>query len=273
MEGPSLLILKEELEKFRGRKVLTVSGNTQQPKELLRGRTLKTIDTWGKNLFLFFEKKNAPTVLTKTHFMMFGSYRVDDPKEGRTPRLQLDFKNGSVYFYACSIRFDAQEYFQNLDRDVDLMSNRWSRRHVVDLMRKKKKSPLCDILLDQTIFAGSGNIVKNEVLFNLRLHPMTPLAKIEERDWPKLAEAVHDYCRHFYEWKKNFELRRHWQVYRQFRCPLCDNKLTRESLGHMHRRTFYCKKHQHLIRKKKKLIVHAVLPPVTKKVSEPALDH
>src|SRR5437016_2680152 len=111
MEGPSLLILKEELGKFRGGKVLRVSGNTQQPKDLLRGRILMSIETWGKNLFLFFGKKSAPPVLVKTHFMMFGSYRIDEPKEERTPRLQLDFSNGSIYFYACSIRFDAEEYF------------------------------------------------------------------------------------------------------------------------------------------------------------------
>lgn len=273
MEGPSLLILKEELQKFRGRKILKVSGNTQQPKELLQGRTLKTIDTWGKNLFLSFDKKGSPPILTKTHFMMFGSYRIDEPKD-RVPRLQLDFQNGSIYFYACSIRFDADEYFKNLDRAVDLMSEGWNRKHVVDLLKKKKKAPLCDVLLDQTLFAGSGNIVKNEVLFNLRLHPLTALSKIADRDLPKLAEAVHDYCWHFYEWKKKFELRRHWQVYRRSRCPLCDTKLNHEELGRMKRRTFYCKKHQPRIAKMKRLTVHDVLPPAAPfKGAEPRLDH
>ena len=40
VEGPSLVILQEELEQFRGQKVLKVTGNTKQPKESLTHRTL-----------------------------------------------------------------------------------------------------------------------------------------------------------------------------------------------------------------------------------------
>ena len=59
MEGPSLVILREELEPFRGRKVLHVAGNTKQPKETLRNRTLSSIQTWGKQLFLGFSSSRA----------------------------------------------------------------------------------------------------------------------------------------------------------------------------------------------------------------------
>jgi endonuclease VIII len=275
MEGPSLVILREELEQFRHQKVRKVSGNTKQPKESLRGCTLDSIDTWGKQLFLAFAstRRGAAPIVTKTHFLMFGSYRINEPRIGRVPRLELTFKNGIVYFYACSIKFGADEDFQGLDRRVDLMSQGWEEDHVVDLMRRKKHAALCDLFLDQTVFAGSGNIVKNEVLFNIRRHPLTRLVHVSSKDWLKVARAVREYCWNFYEWKKKFELRKHWQVYRQAKCPLCDTKLVRENLGAFQRTTFYCPQHQRLLRRVRNLEVFPVLPIRWLHEAEPPVDH
>lgn len=276
MEGPSLLILKEELKPFKKQKVLAVSDNTKQPKDLLVGRTLSKVDTWAKNLFLSF-KSEKDTILTKTHFLMFGSYRINEPRPERTPRLEIKFPNGVLYLYACSVKFSADEYLASVDREVDLMSKKWNVEHVVEMMEKKKKLPLCDLLLDQRVFAGSGNIVKNEVLFNLRIHPLTPLSRIPKKDWPRIATAVHDYMWKFYKWKKQFMLRRHWQVMRQRDCPLCGEKLVKKNLGKNERRTFFCAKHQPLPKKKTSLRVHQVLPLRALKkgpaVKEARLDH
>lgn len=276
MEGPSLVILRGELEPFLGKKVLRVSGNTKQSKELLKGRTLSQIDIWGKVLFLFFSapgKKGKEPLVTKTHFLMFGSYRINDPKPERSPRLQLEFKNGIIYFYACSIQLDAQDYYENLDRKVNVLSESWDEAYVLSLMKKKSKYLLCDLLLDQNLFAGSGNIVKNEVLFNIRRHPLTKLSQLQATDWPKLIHAVRVYCENFYTWKKKFELRKHWQVYRQHKCPLCGEKLIKENLGKFHRKTFYCAKHQKLPKTKQRLTVHAVLPIKPSTEREAPFDH
>jgi endonuclease VIII len=275
MEGPSLVILRQELEPFRGQTVLKVSGNTKQPKESLRGCTLQAIDTWGKQLFLAFasKKRGASLIVTKTHFLMFGSYRINDPRIGRIPRLELTFKNGVVYFYACSIKFGADKDLQALDRRVDLMSNQWEEDHVVHLMLRRKNAALCDLFLDQTVFAGSGNIVKNEVLFNIRRHPLTKVSHVASKDWPKVARAVREYCWNFYEWKKKFELRKHWQVYRQVKCPICGRKLVREKVGAFLRRTFYCPHHQRLLRRVQRLEVFPVLPMRRMPEAERPVDH
>ena len=275
MEGPSLLILKQELSGFLNRRVIRVGGNTKQPKDLLKGCKLTRVDTWGKNLFLHFEGKGRPALrfVTKTHFLMFGSYRINEPRPDRSPRLELTFQNGVVDFYSCSMRFIEDDYLKDLDQKTDLMSEQWDISHVLGLMRLKKNAMLCDLLLDQTVFTGSGNIIKNEVLFNIRRHPLTRLSQILEKDWPKLAEAVHAYCWNFYEWKKKFELRKHWQVYRQSTCPLCGTKLTREKLGKFQRRTFYCPQHQPMRSRLKRLTVHPVLPMKPSTQPEARLDH
>jgi endonuclease-8 len=273
VEGPSLVILREELEPFRGQKVLKVGGNTKQPKESVRHQMLQRIDTWGKQLFLTFSSSSGSPIVTKTHFLMFGSYSINKPKPQRSPRLELKFRDGAVYFYACSIRFGAEGHFRDLDRRVDLMSDCWDKAHVVDLMGRKRNAFLCDLFLDQNIFAGSGNIVKNEVLFNIRRHPLTKLAHVSEKDWPRLAEAVHEYCWNFYEWKKEYQLRKHWQVYRQSKCPLCDRKLVRENVGKFARRTFYCAQHQPLPTRIRKLQIFRVLPVERQIPRERPIDH
>jgi len=272
MEGPSLVILKEELEPFVGKKVLKVGGNTKQPKESIERHTLCDVETWGKQLFLTFSAGRSLPIVTKTHFLMFGSYRINNPKPERSPRLELHFRNGVVSFYACSVKFSSDDYLKDLDPRVDLMSDRWNNAHVVDLMVRKREAFLCDLFLDQSIFAGSGNIVKNEVLFNIRRHPLTKLVQVSARDWPRLAEAVHEYCWKFYEWKKQFQLRKHWQVYRQNRCPLCHRKLVTERVGKFLRGTFYCPMHQMRERRIRKLDVFPVLP--AQRLGPPeGLDH
>ncbi len=275
MEGPSLLILKEELQPYIGKKIIKVSGNTRQPKTSLKGTVLSSVDTWAKVLFMTFvaPKKSSKPVITKTHFLMFGSYRINDPKENRQPRLELKLKNGILYFYTCSIKFGADEYLKSVDRKVDVMSEHWDLDHVLHLMKKKSRSYLCDLLLDQTIFAGSGNIVKNEVLFNIRRNPKIFLSQIPKKDWPKVALAVRDYCWNFYDWKKKYELRKHWQIYRNHVCPLCKSKLVKESTGRLARKSFYCPKCQKLKPKSTKLKVFEVLPMKNPKGRDPRIDH
>lgn len=275
MEGPSLVILKEELKPFVGKKVLHVSGNTKQPKDELLGLTLNAVHIWGKVLFLEFSK-GKKSLWTRTHFMMFGSYRIDDPKPNRDPRLTLEFSNGTFYTYACAFRFVEKAGFTDLDRRVDVLSRQWDEAHVLKLIGKKQDAHLCDIFLDQNLFAGSGNIVKNEVLFNIRCHPLTKLSQVRRKDWPLLIHEIRTYCENFYKWKKKYELRRHWQVYKKHKCPLCEKKITREKLGKLERSTFYCVTHQTIPTRSKKIVVHDVLPPAAakgKKQKEKRLDH
>lgn len=37
---------------------------------------------------------------------------------------------------------------------------------------------ICDSLLEQDIFAGVGNIIKNEILYRVRVHPKSIVRKI-----------------------------------------------------------------------------------------------
>lgn len=52
------------------------------------------------------------------------------------------------------------------------------------------RRPLRDVLLDQRVVAGVGNIYANEALFLAELHPLLPAARLMPSAWDRLAAAV-----------------------------------------------------------------------------------
>ena len=81
------------------------------------------------------------------------------------------FDNGELNFYACSVRLIDEPLDDVYDWRADVMNDAWDPK----LARRKLKAlpdvMVCDALLDQTVFAGVGNIIKNEVLFRIGVHP------------------------------------------------------------------------------------------------------
>lgn len=54
------------------------------------------------------------------------------------------------------------------------------------------KRPLRDVLLDQRVVAGVGNIYAIEALFLARLHPLLPASRLAPSAWDRLAAAVRE---------------------------------------------------------------------------------
>ena len=84
-EGPSIVILKEALQQFKGKKILKVSGNSKQNIERLTGKEIIDFKSWGKHFLICFEDFTV-----RIHFMLFGSYRINEQKNS-PPRLSLQF--------------------------------------------------------------------------------------------------------------------------------------------------------------------------------------
>src|SRR4051812_21020340 len=89
-EGPSLLIAKEEMIQYKGKKIIEVSGNSKFGIERLKNKKLVDIKTWGKHLLFCFDQFTI-----RVHFLMFGTYRVNE-KKNAAPRLSMQFKNGEI---------------------------------------------------------------------------------------------------------------------------------------------------------------------------------
>lgn len=235
MEGPSLIILKEECARFEGKRILNAAGNTKviDPVEL-RGKTVLRFDSWGKHFLIVFKK-----FYLRVHFLMFGSYRINEEKDN-PPRLHLTFRNGTFSLYSCSVKLISGSPDETYERGTDLMSDHWDPALVLKKLNQKQDELLADLLLDQNIFTGSGNIIKNEVLYRMKYCPDKKLQELSLHDKKELIRSVRAYCLDFYRWKKKYELRKHWMVYKQRKCKHCGAVVFSLVHGRLHRRTYFC---------------------------------
>ncbi len=234
-EGPSIVILTEEASRFRGQTIRRVHGNTTIEKERLLHQRVEALRSWGKHFLV-----ELPDFSLRVHFMLFGSYRIDEQKSWAVPRLSLGFDAGELNLYACSVRFIEEPLDLVYDWWADVMSEHWDPKLALKRLRARPDTLVCDALLDQDLFAGVGNIIKNEVLFRIRVHPLSTVGALPARKLRELVDQARQYSFDFYEWKKQYVLKKHWLVHTKRTCPRCHIPLHKEHLGRTHRRTFWC---------------------------------
>ena len=235
-EGPSLVILKEAVMSYIGKKILDARGNAKINMDQLRQQKINNILTWGKQFFLRLEN-----VTIRIHFLMFGSYSIgEQTKPDKSLRLCLRLHRSSLYFYTCSVRLIDEDLDSLYDWEADVMSNKWNPKKARKKLKAIPKTMVCDALLDQQVFSGVGNIIKNEVLYRIRLHPETLIGKIPSKKLTSLITETRNYSFDFLNWKKDFVLRKHWLAHTKKTCKRCDLPLIKKYSGKTKRRTFFC---------------------------------
>lgn len=234
-EGPSIVILKEQVTPFLGKTIERVSGNTTIEKERLLHQRIEDFRSWGKHFLV-----ELPDFSLRVHFMLFGSYRINEQKSWAVPRLSLGFDQGELNFYACSVRFIEEPLDLVYDWWADVMSPHWDPKLALRRLKARPDTLVCDALLDQDLFAGVGNIIKNEVLFRIRVHPLSTVGALPPKKLRELVEQARQYSFDFLEWKKQFVLRKHWLAHTKRTCPRCNIPLRKAHLGRTNRRSFWC---------------------------------
>lgn len=160
------------------------------------GDRIVTVEAVGKHLLVHFDRG----IVLQTHMMMTGMwhlYRVGERwQRGRHRMRVLLGVNGwdAVCFDAPVVRtFVAASPTTPVghlgpdlcrpDADVD------------DALRRMATVPapdttIAEVLLDQRVSAGIGNVYKNEVLFACRLDPFTPVGSVDDPLRRRLIETA-----------------------------------------------------------------------------------
>ena len=233
-EGPSIVLLKEAAAKFEGRQIIAVSGNTNIDKTQMLNQKVLAFKSWGKQLLICFDGFTV-----RIHLLLFGSYRIDEKKE--TPeRLGLSFDNGELNFYACSVKILEDNIDDVYDFTSDVMNDEWNAKAAKKKLMLMPKTLICDALLDQQIFSGVGNIIKNEVLYRVKIHPKSEIGKIPSLRMNKLIKEARNYSFDFLTWKRDFVLKEHWLAHTKKICLRCDLPIIKEYTGILKRRSFVC---------------------------------
>lgn len=244
VEGPSIHLAAEQLRPFAGRVVRKVSGNSRVGIERFRRQTVRDIFAWGKHLVFQFD-----AFALRVHFLLWGTFAATvkgasvtgDYRRAGAPRLELTFANGVITIWSASLKFiedaDARATY---DFTADVLSDEWSPRAALRKLRQHPDAEIADVLLDQAIFAGVGNIIKNEVLFRARTSPFARVGRLSARALNAIVADARTFSFRFLELRRAFELRKNLEIYGRSACPACGGRVSREVHGTRRRRSFFC---------------------------------
>jgi endonuclease-8 len=160
------------------------------------GERIVSVESVGKHLLIRFESG----IVLQTHMMMTGSWHLYRPGERwRRPahlvRVLIEVDSWlAVCFSAPVVRtyFDGaattpvDHLGPDLCRDDADLDEALRRMTTVE----DPSLTIAEVLLDQRVAAGVGNVYKSEVLFACRLDPFTRLADVDEPMRRRLLETA-----------------------------------------------------------------------------------
>ena len=233
-EGPSLIIAKEAASSFIGMKVTAADGNAKIDMSRMQGKKLLDIKTWGKHLLLCFDDFTI-----RVHFLLFGTYLINERKDAQL-RLGLTFKNGEFNLYTAAVKMLEGDLNAQYDWKADVMNDDWDAAAAKEKLKAVPNKMVCDALLEQDIFSGVGNIIKNEVLYRIYVHPQSAVGKLPDDKLDEMIAEARNYSFDFLRWKQQDILKKNWLAHSKKTCKRCDLPFHKEYTGTKKRRSFFC---------------------------------
>jgi endonuclease-8 len=236
-EGPTIKLLSEEAQQFVGKKVIQASALTNDL-ELARfkGQKINQITVFGKQLLIQFDDFSI-----RIHLMLFGYYMINDHSINGKLRLGLKFKDSELNFYAADIRVIEEPLDELYDWRGDVMNSEFDEKLAVEKLNELgEKSLICDALLDQNIFAGVGNMIKNDMLFKAKVHPMSKTLDVPDSKKLELAREAVIVSFDFLEWKRSKLKKNKFVIHFKKICPRDRVPLKKQKLGKGKRVTYFC---------------------------------
>ncbi len=237
-EGPSILHLKDQLLPFKGKIVKKAGGYGPMPTAWIKGKKLINIKTWGKHLLFVFSNG-----VVKVHLGLFGDVLVDERKKVNRS-FYLEFAKGEINGYVVKASKLTKSINELYDWRTDTLSKKFDKAHVKKLLKEKDDKMISDVLMDQNIFTGVGNIIRNEALYRACIHPYSIVGKIPAAKITKLINEVLAYSTIFYNHlrKKSGRL---FQVYQQEHAA-DGSEVTMKLLSKTKRKIFFSEHRQKL---------------------------
>nr|XP_042698019.1 endonuclease 8-like 3 isoform X3 [Chrysemys picta bellii] len=210
---------------------------------LLKGCVYTGVETLGKELFMYFGQKAL-----RVHFGMNGSMCINPTaskdQNGAPPILEIHLTDDMVCFFDATVELrNAAESKQKVRmmEDLDVCSPKFSFLRAESEIKQQKGRMLCDVLLDQAVLPGVGNIIKNEALFDSGLHPAVKACQLTDGQTHHLVKMTRDFTLLFYKCRKTGSaLYKHYKVYKRPNCGQCSGKITVCRLGENNRMTYFC---------------------------------
>ncbi|MEO6228920.1 MAG: DNA-formamidopyrimidine glycosylase family protein [Ferruginibacter sp.] len=208
-EGPSILHLKDQLKPFKGKFVKAAGGYGGMPTTWIVGKKLTDIKTWGKHLLFIFSNG-----VVKVHLGLFGDVLINERKKVNRSFF-LEFASGEINGYVVKASKLEKPLEDLYDWRTDILSTEFDKAYVKALLKKLGDKTIDDVLMDQAVFTGVGNKIRNEALYRAAIHPLSIVNKIPAAKISKLIAEVVKYANIFYRQLKETGVNDYFQVYQQ----------------------------------------------------------
>lgn len=257
-EGHAVIRWARSLRPLVGQKIehVDITKRFAERARALPGERVRAVDTHGKHLLI----RLSSDWTLHTHGMMFGSWQVGPVgmelrKEPKHVRLRLRTREReAVFFHGPIVELLTAEEVAGHDRltalGPDLMQDHFDPEEVYRRLLLTRGRPIGDVVLDQTVVAGIGNIFKSEGLFVTAIDPRRCAASLQRSEadelWAATAELMAMNLEHHgpvttLPEELRADRRRNW-VYRRARrpCLRCGDPIEWIRQGDFGRMTFFC---------------------------------
>ena len=191
-EGPSILHLRNQLLPFKGKIVREAGGYGPMPTAWITGKKLSDIKTWGKHLLFIFSNGAV-----RVHLGLFGDVLVNERKKVNRS-FYLEFAKGEINGYVVRAQKLPAPPAEVYDWRTDILSKDFDPAYVKSLIKGQGLKTIDDVLMDQKIFTGVGNILRNEILYRAGIHPLSITGKIPAAKITQLIKEAAKYGQLFY---------------------------------------------------------------------------
>lgn len=201
-EGDSIYRAAQALHKALAGKTVT-SFETVLPRlartdedQPVTGRTIERVTSAGKNLIIEF----SGDLHLHTHMKMNGSWHIYRPDERwQRPRRDMRIVISTEEYVAVAFTVPVAEFHtgRSLARDEDLrrmgpdlLGESFDRDEALRRIRARPDQEIGNVLLNQRVLAGIGNIWKSESLFCAGIDPFTHVADLDDDQLGRIVDCA-----------------------------------------------------------------------------------
>jgi endonuclease-8 len=244
-EGPLVHRIARGLRRvLEGRRVEVEFAGERLEREQaeLSGRVMEHVEAWGKQFRFHFQGRRVLLV----HLLMWGSWRTYrrgaewDKDPGRARVVLRTEEHECVAFSAPVVQVMSPEDLEESQwggLGPDPLREDWDEEEFRRRLHAARDREIGEVILDQRVLAGVGNMLRVEILWRCGIHPERKVRGLDEAERSCLLDWTLELMR---RWLARGRARGWLKVYRRSThpCPRCGTEI--EFSRQAGRVTYHC---------------------------------
>jgi endonuclease-8 len=160
------------------------------------GRTIERVTAVGKHVLMHF----SGDLVLRTHMRMNGSWHIYRPGERwQRSRRDMRIRIATETFEAVGFNIPVAEFTSapglTRQRELrrlgpDVLSENFQAAEALRRLRDRGRDAIAEVLLNQRVLAGLGNVYKSEVLFICRVNPFIRVRDLSDAQRTAIVETA-----------------------------------------------------------------------------------